>query len=327
MAVFNFKEVDEVTETTEDPRRPIPLIEAPRRDTPVLGSLAAHVLIVALLFLIQPSETKVIVPEPQPVQRRAFLLPKALAPLPPAPRREASAAPQPTPPPPRPIATPPPPEKSAKISIGEASDKRAEELRLERDRDIGRRGTKVAQDKSVPQEATPESQVRAGQGRGEDAERSGLPLPSGGAFQMPRAEDSRIAGPSGGLLSATTRSVERALREQKDLSQMEIPGFQMGPLFFDPEGADFTRWINHFKGEVYRNWIIPEPARLGVRGQVGIEFTVERGGRMTRITPLSSSGMVSLDRAASNALEGSILLPLPSDYPAETVTMRVTFVY
>lgn len=326
MAVFNFNEVDEVTETTEDPRRPVPLIEVPRRDTLVLGSLATHALIVALLFLIRPSEPKIIVPE-QTVQRRAFLQPKPLPPLPPAPRREASAAPQPPPPPPRPIATPPPPEKSARISIGEASDKRAEELRLERDRDIGRRGTKVAQDKSVPEEATPESQVRAGQGRGEDAERSGLPLPGGGAFQMPRADDSRAAGPSGGLLSATTRSVERALRERKDLSQMEIPGFQMGPLFFDPEGADFTRWINHFKGEVYRNWIIPEPARLGVRGQVGIEFTVERGGRMTRITPLSSSGMVSLDRAASNALEGSILLPLPSDYPAQTVTMRVTFVY
>jgi TonB family protein len=316
--VFNFNEVDEVTETTEDPRRPVPLIEASRRDAPILGSLVAHVAIVAILFLVRPGEPKPIEPQ-EPVRRRAFLLPKALAPLPPAPR--------PAPPPPPPMPTPPPPEKSARISIGEASDKRAEVLRLERDRDIGRRGTKVAQDKSVPQEATPESQVRAGQGQGEDAQRSGLPLPVGGARQMPRADDSRLSGPSGGLLSATTRSVERSMRDRRDMSQMEISGFQMGPLFFDPEGADFTRWINHFKGEVYRNWIIPEPARLGVRGQVGIEFTVERGGRMTRITPLSSSGMIALDRAASNALEGSILLPLPNDYPAGTVTMRVTFVY
>jgi len=80
---------------------------------------------------------------------------------------------------------------------------------------------------------------------------------------MSRADDSRVTGPSGGILSASTRSVERALREKRDLSQMEIPGYQMGPLFLDPEGADFTRWINHFKGEVYRNWMIPEPARLG----------------------------------------------------------------
>lgn len=117
------------------------------------------------------------------------------------------------------------------------------------------------------------------------------------------------------------------MRDRRDSSQLEIAGFQMGPLFFDPEGADFTRWINHFKGEVYRNWIIPEPARLGVRGQVGIEFTVGRDGRISRISMLSSAGMTSLDRAASNALEGSILLPLPDDYPAGSVTMRVTFVY
>jgi TonB family protein len=134
-------------------------------------------------------------------------------------------------------------------------------------------------------------------------------------------------GPSGGILSASTRSVERALRDKRDLSQLEIPGYQMGPLFFDPEGADFTRWINHFKSEVYRNWIIPEPARLGVRGQVGIEFTVDRAGKITRIAMLSSSGMSALDRAASNALQGSDLLPLPDDYPAGSVTMRVTFVY
>jgi TonB family protein len=326
VAVFNFNEVDEVTETTEDPRRPIPRIETPRRDTLLLGSIAVHAIVLSLLFLIQPHKPELRPEDEKEKVRRAFFLPPQLA-KPPAPRAVAKAVPQPPPPPPLPVATPPPPEKSAKISIGEASDKRAEELRLERDRDIGRRGTKTAQDRSVPQEAIPESEKRAGEGRGEDAQRTGLPLPEGGANSMSRADDSRLTGPSGGILSASTRSVERALREKRDLSQMEIPGYQMGPLFFDPEGADFTRWINHFKGEVYRNWMIPEPARLGVRGQVGIEFTVERGGKITRITMLSSSGMPALDRAASNALQGSDLLPLPEDYPAASVTMRVTFVY
>ncbi len=325
MAVFNFNEVDLVTETTEDPRRPIPRIETPRRDTLLLSSLAIHALILALLFKIQPSEPVSLIAE-KPPERRAFFLPKSLA-RPPAPKAVAKAAPQPTPPPPRPIATPPPPPKSAKISIGEASDRRAEILQLERDRDIGRRGTKVAQAESRPEEAVPESNRQAGQGRGEDADRSGMPLPKTGALQMPRADDPRMAGPSGGLLSATTRSVERAMKERRDMSQVEIAGHQMGPLFFDPEGADFTRWINHFKSEVYRNWIIPEPARLGVRGQVGIEFTVERGGKISRLSMLTLSGLNALDRAASNALQGSDLLPLPDDYPAASVTMRVTFVY
>jgi len=324
VAVFNFNEVDEVTELTDDPRRPIPRIESPRHDAFVLASIVVHACILTLLFLIQPHKAQLQPDEEKQKERRAFFLPPQLA-KPQAPR-VAKAMPQP-PPPPKPVPTPPPPEKSAKISIGEASDKRAEELRLERDRDIGRRGTKTAQDRSVPQEAIPESEKRAGEGRGEDAQRTGLPLPQGGATSMSRADDSRVTGPSGGILSASTRSVERAMREKRDLSQMEIPGYQMGPLFFDPEGADFTRWINHFKGEVYRNWIIPEPARLGIRGQVGIEFTVDRAGKITRIAMLSSSGMPALDRAASNALQGSDLLPLPDDYPAGSVTMRVTFVY
>lgn len=318
MAIFNFSEVDEVTESTEDPRRPIPRIEVPRRETLALGSVLAHVCLLAILFLIEPREPKAVVPQKQ-AERRVFFLPKELA-------RPIAPKPEP-PPPPRPVATPKPPEKSARISIGEASEKRAAELRLERDRDIGRRGTKVAQAEARPEEAIPESERRAGRSRGEDAVRSGLPLPRGGALQAPPSDDSRAAGPSGGLLSASTRSVEKAMRERREMSQMEVPGYQMGPLFFDPEGADFTRWINHFKSEVYRNWIIPEPARLGVRGQVGIEFTVERGGKITRITMLSSSGMTALDRAASNALQGSDLLPLPDDYPAGSVTMRVTFVY
>lgn len=324
MAVFNFNEVDLVTETTDDPRRPIPRIETPRRDSLLVWSVLMHAMMFALILRIPPIEPIPIAVE-KPVERRAFLLPKSLA-RPPAPKVAARPAPQPTPPPPLPMPTPPPP-RNEKISIGEASDRRAEVLQLERDRDIGRRGTKVAQAESRPEEAVPESERQSGQGRGEDAERSGVPLPSGGPLRMPRADDPRVAGPSGGLLGATTRSVERAMKERRDVSQMEIVGHQMGPLFFDPEGADFTRWINHFKSEVYRNWIIPEPARLGVRGQVGIELTVERGGKISRLAMLSSSGMNALDRAASNALQGSDLLPLPDDYSSPSVTMRVTFVY
>lgn len=325
MAVFNFNEVDEVTETTEDPRRPIPRIEAPRRDLFVAGSALVHLLILAILLALEPSETRVVEAEKAP-ERRAFFLPRELS-RPPAPKAAPRAAPRPTPPPQAAPTPPPPPPKSAKVSIGEASEKRLQELQLERDRDIGRRGTKTPQQATVPQEAMPESERQAGAGRGADAERSGMELPTGGRMTMPRADDPRAAGPSGGLLSATTRSVERALRERRDMTQMEVPGYQMGPLFFDPEGADFTRWINHFKSEVYRNWIIPEPARLGIRGQAGFEFTVDRNGRVSRINLLSSSGMSALDRAASNALQGSDLMALPDDYPESSVTMRVTFVY
>ena len=92
------------------------------------------------------------------------------------------------------------------------------------------------------------------------------------------------------------------------------------PLFF-------TAWLNQFKNEVYQNWIVPQPAMLGFRGHVDIEFTVERDGSMNNVKILKSSGTAALDRAAQNALLGSRLLPLPSDYAPPRVTMQATFYY
>ena len=102
----------------------------------------------------------------------------------------------------------------------------------------------------------------------------------------------------------------------------------MGPLFFDPQGADFTEWVQRFKNEVYRNWILPPSATLGViGGEVDFEFVVDRSGTMMDVRLLESSGTPSYDRAARNALLASLLLPLPADFAPRTVTMRVGFVY
>jgi len=101
----------------------------------------------------------------------------------------------------------------------------------------------------------------------------------------------------------------------------------MGALFFDPEGADFTLWNNHFKNEVYRNWIVPQPALLGVGGNVDLAFVVARDGTLLSVALERSSGTAALDRAAENALRGSRLLPLPADYGPNEIAMRVRFSY
>ena len=104
-------------------------------------------------------------------------------------------------------------------------------------------------------------------------------------------------------------------------------GQNLAGLYFDPQGADFTLWINTFKNEVYRNWIVPQAALFGFRGHVDFVFTVERNGSMSGLRMLKSSGTTSLDRAAQNALTSSRLLPLPDDYGPPRVTMQVTFFY
>jgi hypothetical protein len=51
-----------------------------------------------------------------------------------------------------------------------------------------------------------------------------------------------------------------------------------------PPGADFTLWINTFKNEVYRNWIVPLEA-LGSRRHVDFEFIVNRNGSISVPAP------------------------------------------
>jgi protein TonB len=113
-------------------------------------------------------------------------------------------------------------------------------------------------------------------------------------------------------------------------AQLGLPtgtGHRNYGLNFDPRGADFTVWVNHFKNELYRNWIVPQAVMLGFKGHVDFEFTVERDGSVSSLRVLKSSGTASLDRAAQNALTSGRFMPLPDDYGPPRVTIQVTFSY
>lgn len=142
-------------------------------------------------------------------------------------------------------------------------------------------------------------------------------------------------GASAKPLVSEERSIAGSLRrlETRRLGDLTPTGEggavrQMGPLVFDDQGADFTAWVNHWRTEVYRNWIVPQAVLYGFRsGHVDFEFTVERDGTMSALRMLKSSGVGALDRAAENALRGSRYLPLPGDYRPPRVTLQVTFLY
>ncbi len=160
--------------------------------------------------------------------------------------------------------------------------------------------------------------------------REGLKLPPGLTGQTPSGQEARkpVVGPMGPAISRAVDGVtQRALHD----SRAGVPtgtGQNLSGLQFDPQGADFTLWVNRFKDEVYRNWIIPNNALFGAsRGHVDFEFTVDRDGTMSSLRMLKSSGTASLDKAAEFALRGSRLLPLPDDFGPPRVTMQVTFHY
>ncbi len=129
-------------------------------------------------------------------------------------------------------------------------------------------------------------------------------------------------------MQSAVDDVTRRLESDSRLGRPTGTGQNLGPLYFDPQGADFTLWANRFKDELYRNWIAPQAYLFGAaRGHVDFEFTVERDGSMSALRLLKSSGTASLDRAAQYALTSSRFMPLPDDYGPPRVTFQISFNY
>ena len=211
------------------------------------------------------------------------------------------------------------------MSIGGPSEIRQKTpLELRRDEDLTKnvaRGRPDAQE-SPQVAAAPQARPEPG---------GPPPVPTAEVADAPLAPSPRPPappGPPGGpSIAGSLRHLEERLAEKGPRGIVTGTGQNMGALFFDPQGADFTAWVNHFKNEVYRNWIVPPSVSMGARGQVSIEFVVERSGAMSGLRILQSSGTPALDRAARNALLGSRFLALPSDFRPDQVLMQVTFFY
>jgi TonB family protein len=299
-----------------------------------LVSAILHLTILMILISRPPSPHRT--PDeidPATLERREVVLlpPEALRKLFPQPARPAAPAPTPL----APAPTPPASQAKDRISVGPPSDVRQKGpmiLRREDDLTKAPKGELNPATPALPTPATP-APVEAAQkaaGAVERPGREGLRLPPGLLGQQPRGEEGLrpLPGPIGPSIAGAVEGLtQRAQRE----SRSGIPsgtGQNLGGLYFDPQGADFTLWINRFKDEVYRNWIVPQAALFGAaRGHVDFEFTVERNGSMSALRLLKSSGTASLDRAAQNALTSSRLLPLPDDYGPPRVTMQVSFYY
>jgi TonB family protein len=260
-----------------------------------------------------------------------FLPPPAvlrqLMPSPPAGARPRPL-PEPTPPAARP--TTPRPARD-RVSVGPPSDRRAKgPMILRREDDLTQvpKGEASAASAQAPASAVAPT-PRAPGGASETKAREGLRLPPGLGGLVSRGDEGRRARPGaiGPSVAGAVDGVSRRLEREARLGLPTGTGQNLGGLYFDPQGADFTLWINNFKNEVYRNWIVPQAALFGFRGHVDFEFTVERDGSMSALRMLKPSGTSSLDRAARNALTSSRWMPLPDDYGPPRVTMHVTFFY
>jgi TonB family protein len=101
-------------------------------------------------------------------------------------------------------------------------------------------------------------------------------------------------------------------------------------LLSDPQGVDFKPYLVQVLAAVRHNWlaVIPESARLGRRGQVLIQFIIDRRGAVPKLVIASPSGTEALDRAAVAGVSMSNPFPpLPPDYKGDQVRLQLAFTY
>jgi TonB family protein len=110
------------------------------------------------------------------------------------------------------------------------------------------------------------------------------------------------------------------------------PNFStQGPIILsDTLGVDFGPYLARVVFVVRRNWysMIPESARLGEKGRVGIVFEILKDGSVPQLRLVASSGSDPLDRAALASIHASIPFPpLPEEFTGQHLVLQFIFLY
>jgi TonB family protein len=161
------------------------------------------------------------------------------------------------------------------------------------------------------------------------------PIQGTGRFNLPSASVAdairgMAPGPSGGITVGDEGSSLGGLGP--GLNMPHAPG-KLGSslqLKSDPQGVDFRPYLLKVLTEVRRNWfaIYPESAKLGSRGRVTLEFSIDRSGGIPKLRIASPSGVQALDRAAVAAMSASTPLPsLPSEFHGDRIILQMVFAY
>jgi TonB family protein len=104
-----------------------------------------------------------------------------------------------------------------------------------------------------------------------------------------------------------------------------------GPIILsDTRGVDFGPYLARIVYIVRRNWysVIPESARLGEKGRVGIVFEILKDGSVPQLRLVASSGSDPLDRAALAGIHASVPFPpLPEEFTGNHLVLQFIFLY
>lgn len=141
-----------------------------------------------------------------------------------------------------------------------------------------------------------------------------IKLPSSSLDELARAT---LPGGGGGLVISP-----EGASEATSLRQMQ--------LLSDPLGVDFKPYLMQVLSKVRRNWmaVVPDSARMGRRGLVLIQFSIDRSGSVPKLVIASTSGITSFDRAAVAGISASYPFPpLPAAYKGDQIRLQMAFSY
>ena len=147
-------------------------------------------------------------------------------------------------------------------------------------------------------------------------------LPENPTIKLPNTPLNDVAraaqpgGAGGMVISPDGASEATALRQMQLLS--------------DPLGVDFKPYLLQVLTKVRRNWmaIVPDSARMGRRGLVLIQFSIDRSGGIPKLVIASTSGITSFDRAAVAGISASNPFPpLPAAYKGDQIRLQMSFSY
>jgi TonB family protein len=142
-----------------------------------------------------------------------------------------------------------------------------------------------------------------------------IPLPKTSIEDLTRREASVPSG-GGGAIIDDTGTGPAQLRDYELLS--------------DPQGVDFKPYLIQVLAAVRRNWmaVIPESGRMGRRGLVQVQFSIDRGGRVPKLVIATPSGTEAFDRAAVAGVSASNPFPpLPANFKGDQIRLQLSFAY
>ena len=143
-----------------------------------------------------------------------------------------------------------------------------------------------------------------------------IKLPSTALDEIDTPRAGEPGGAGGLVISPDGASEATALRQMQLLS--------------DPLGVDFKPYLLQVLAKVRRNWmaIVPDSARMGRRGLVLIQFSIDRSGGVPKLVIASTSGITAFDRAAVAGISASNPFPpLPAAYKGDQIRLQMAFSY